>query len=269
MSIQQCAQGFRMINILKNLGIQEDDNDTIDIDNNNIRNPKYNELFTFIQNIYLTCKTLGITPYIISSWIKDLFDFQVENSNILNNSSSLIEKYNAFDKKPLIMNSFPDNKISHETETNLDNDYNSDLKLKDESLVKNEIPFISQISHYISQKKKEFSKLENYKKALEEDTKTAESKRNQIELELEMIKQDEKYVMSFIDWYYDLKKELWERYIIKIEDFERFTLVINDFRKNGFNVPKIFEKYSSAISLEDKIKKKQMKLTSCMLTKWN
>ncbi|HXT83089.1 MAG TPA: hypothetical protein VN704_01980, partial [Verrucomicrobiae bacterium] len=34
MSIEQCAQGFRMINILKNLGIQEGD-DAFDIDDDN------------------------------------------------------------------------------------------------------------------------------------------------------------------------------------------------------------------------------------------
>ncbi len=50
-------------------------------------------------------------------------------------------------------------------------------------------------------------------------------------------------------------KELWERYSIKIDDFENFTSVINDFKKNGFDAPKIMEKYISAISLDDKIKK--------------
>jgi hypothetical protein len=39
--------------------------------------------------------------------------------------------------------------------------------------------------------------------------------------------------MSFIDWYYYLKKDLWERYSIKINDFEKFTSVINDFKKMG------------------------------------
>ncbi len=155
MSIQQCAQGFRMINILKNLGIQEEGDDTIDIDDDNIRNPKYNELYTFIEDIYLTCKSLCITLYIISSWIKDLFDFHVKNSSIINNSSSLIEKYKGFNKKPLISDSFQaENKVNHETETNIDNNSNSDLKLKDESPVENDIPFISLISYYISKEKR-------------------------------------------------------------------------------------------------------------------
>ena len=71
-----------------------------------------------------------------------------------------------------------------------------------------------------------------------------------------MVKQDEKYVMTFIDWFYYLKRDLWERYSIKIKDFKKFVSVINDFKKNGFDAPKILEKYISTISIEDKIKKK-------------
>ncbi len=61
--------------------------------------------------------------------------------------------------------------------------------------------------------------------------------------------------MTFIDWFYDLKRQLWERFAIKIDDFEKFVSVINDFKKNGFDALKIMEKYISAISLDDKIKK--------------
>ncbi len=257
MSIQQCAQGFRMINMLKNLGIQEDDNDTIDIYNNDIKSSTYNELYTFIEDIYLTCKNLGVTPANISSWINDLFDFHsVNNSNIINNSSSLIEKDNTFDKKPLISDSFQaENKVNYETETNLANDTNSDLKLKDESLVEKEIPFISQISYYISQKKKEYKKLENYKKELEKDIKIEESKRNQIDLELEMVKQEQKYVMSFIDWFYDLKRNLLENYAIKIEDdIQGFSQLIHDFKEHGYDATEIIKEYLRSLSIKLEIK---------------
>jgi hypothetical protein len=81
-----------------------------------------------------------------------------------------------------------------------------------------------------------------------------------MEFELERLKQDEKYVMTFIDWFYDLKRKLWERFTLKIEDFEKFVSVINDFKKNGFDAPKILEKYMSAISLDDKIKKENAEI---------
>jgi predicted RNA-binding protein with EMAP domain len=66
--------------------------------------------------------------------------------------------------------------------------------------------------------------------------------------------------MTFIDWFYDLKRQLWERFTIKIEDFEKFTSVVNDFKKNGFDITKIMEKYISSISLDDKIKKESDEL---------
>jgi hypothetical protein len=81
-----------------------------------------------------------------------------------------------------------------------------------------------------------------------------------MEFELELLKQDEIYVMTFIDWFYDLKRELWERYYIKIEDFEKFTSVINDFKINEFDIAKIMEKYITAISLDDKIKKENAEI---------
>jgi hypothetical protein len=73
--------------------------------------------------------------------------------------------------------------------------------------------------------------LENYKIKLEKNFKITESKKNQIEFELELLKQDERFVMICIDWFYDLKRDLWERYYIKVEDFEKFTSVVNDLKK--------------------------------------
>ncbi len=52
---------------------------------------------------------------------------------------------------------------------------------------------------------------------------------------------------------------MWERYSIGINDFKRFTSVINDFRNLDLDVPKIIEKYISAISIEDKIEKETSK----------
>jgi hypothetical protein len=75
MSIQQCAQGFRMTNMLRDLGIQ-DDNPVYE-GNGDIGKSKYNDLSTFIENIYLNCKNLGVTPANIFSWIKDLLDFHL------------------------------------------------------------------------------------------------------------------------------------------------------------------------------------------------
>ncbi len=71
MSGKQCAHDFIMINILKNFGIQ-DDNNILDGDDTYDNN--YNALSTFIEDAYKNCKVLGIPSAIIPLWIKDLMD---------------------------------------------------------------------------------------------------------------------------------------------------------------------------------------------------
>ncbi len=95
-----------MVNILKNLGIGEGDDDSISVkvnDKKNNNNSQYNEFSTFIQEIYLQCKNLRITPSNIFSWIKDLLDFHSSKSNSnpdINMPSTLFENDdNSLDKK--------------------------------------------------------------------------------------------------------------------------------------------------------------------------
>ncbi len=52
------------------------------------------------------------------------------------------------------------------------------------------VPFFSQISDYVAQKKKQGMDLEKYKKEIEKDVKTVESKRNEIQFDLEVLKQE-------------------------------------------------------------------------------
>jgi biotin operon repressor len=281
-TIEQCAEGYRMKNIMKNLGITDDIND----DNRRIN---YDEFSFFVKEIYMNCKRLGIKPNIILSWIKDLFSWYSPSGNLLvslvngkridgeeeeveeveeerNNKKTMSSPspktpYISQEAKPMPgsnSDEFIINQSSNAFTNNITADFNP--KQNTGSLNNMETPFVSQISNYIAKKKKECRELENYKWKLEKDIKIKESKKNQIEFELEQLKQDKKYVMTFIDWFYDLKRELWERFTIKIEDFGTFTSVINDFKKNGFDIVKIMEKYISAISLEDKIKKESDEL---------
>lgn len=94
MLIVQCAQGFRMINILKNLGIQDDKpvyvNDGDSNGNVDVGNNQYNELSTFIQDIYLTCKNLEVMPSHIFSWIKDLLDFHADKKILISSIARLL-----------------------------------------------------------------------------------------------------------------------------------------------------------------------------------
>ncbi len=287
--IEQCAEGYRMKNIMKNLGIFDDidDENVVDSIGNGIGNSddnrriRYNEFSFFVKEIYMNCKRLGIKPIIISSWIHDLFSWYSPYVNLGSsvNGKRIDGEEKRNDKKPAVSSpplktpylsqeakpmpvSNSDEFIINQSSNAFTNNITADLNPKQNtgSLNNIESPFVSQISNYIAKKKKECRELENYKWKLEKDIKIKESKKNQKEFELELLKQDKKYVMTFIDWFYDLKRELWERFTIKIEDFGTFTSVINDFKKNGFDIAKIMEKYISAISLDDKIKKESDEL---------
>jgi hypothetical protein len=280
-----------MKNLMENLGITDDINDIRDVDSNgnsNIdvnsnRRIRYNEFSTFVKEIYMNCKRLGIKPDTIFSWIQDLFSWYSSSNNSISsfNDKQKIEVERENDKKPGEFNIKTSASFLGETESrtisNLDNtiinsnsnvtinNITSDLNPKQNDgggSLAHQVLFISQISRYISKTKKECIELENYKKKLRKDIKIEESNKNQIEFELDLLKQDEKYIMTFINWFYDLKRELWERFAIKIEDFEKFTSVVNDFKNNGFDIAKIMEKYISAISLDDKIKRENDELDS-------
>ena len=59
-TIEQCAQGFRMINILKslvigNMDIADSDGKNDSEEENGHTNNNYNKLFSFIEEIYKNC----------------------------------------------------------------------------------------------------------------------------------------------------------------------------------------------------------------------
>ena len=85
--MQQCAQGHRMIQLMKGLGIDDDtdaDADGYTTGSNNNGNSinsdiniKYKKMDfpSFVKEIYSNCKNHDIPPAKISSWIKDMLDF--------------------------------------------------------------------------------------------------------------------------------------------------------------------------------------------------
>ena len=98
-SIDQCAKGFRTINILKGFGIENDDiddDDDDDDDGNGITDNSngYKEFSTFVEDVYKNCKTLNISPAVILSWIKDLLDF---NSSYLSPSDPKKSSFSLLD----------------------------------------------------------------------------------------------------------------------------------------------------------------------------
>jgi hypothetical protein len=60
--------------------------------------------------------------------------------------------------------------------------------------------------------------------------------------------------MYYIDWFYDLKREMWDNYSIDIPNFKRFARAVNNFKNNGFNFSMIINECTTSSSLTEKIK---------------
>jgi hypothetical protein len=243
----ECAEGYRMCQLLKNLGVVDDvydgiittneDGSRISNDNNSSGiNPI--DFSSFVQDIYLNCKKLGLSPSIIISWITDL-----------------IATFEGFDN-PRSNHDWDDNTnlILKSNVNGSRTDEPNPKQKSDGSLTQIQIPFISKVPRYIAKKKKECIDLENIKKRLKDENKRLEVQSHQKRFEFELTKQEEKYVMSFIDWFYDLKRELSDTYSIDIRDFKRFACAVNKFKNNGFNVSMIIDECTTSSSLTTKIK---------------
>jgi hypothetical protein len=159
------------------------------------------------------------------------------------------ENNNKIDEKSVILD------LAHlDYESNLDNNYDRNLKLKDDLPEQMEIPFISQISYYISQKKKEYGELENYQITLKEDIKKLELHKKTVVENLNLAIRKEKFATSYLKFFNKLKKELWENHYIKIEDnIQNFSYLINDFKEHGYRTDEIIKEYLKSISLKAQI----------------
>ena len=119
------------------------------------------------------------------------------------------------------------------------------------------IPFISQVSDFIAERKKECIELKKYKAHLESQTKRLELQINQINDNLGKTIKKERHVMHYLGWFYKLKQELWNRYAIRIEEIPRFAKVINDFKNHNYDPYEIIKEYSNLESVRQEITAKK------------
>jgi len=254
MSIGQCAQGYRMFQLMKNLGIDVDDDDN-ENDENNLDKPdlygnsnksnnkiKYNEFSSFVQSIYLYCKKHGIEPNMIFAWIVDLNYFKPMISTLSCSVKSI------------------DNSSNNRNNNDIERSLLFSIKNQENQSISNKVPLISQISYFINQKKKVCIQLKDYEKNLRNEIKKIEIERNNLKIENDKLVQNNSEIIPYLDWYYKLKKELEDGYSIGIDDFKKFAKLINDFRDLDLDIPKIIEKYITLISIEDKIKEENQNL---------
>ncbi len=284
LSVKQCADGYRTAQLMKKLGIlSEDENDQ---DNSE-------EFTAFVKGTYLNCKDAGIDPPILVKWIRNLFDcFSVSMDNNNDNNRSFSFATNRHNEEEDDYNEEGQADMPQYQHQRLQSGYGepSDcLQPNETNWTKNpnwlsytnslnrersgdssdsnpysanrvKIPFISQVSGFIAQRKRECIELKKYKTHLESETKRAQAQRNHVNENLAKTIKKESHAMHYFEWFYKLKQELWDNYAIRIEDIERFAKVINDFKNHNYDPYEIIKEYSCLESVRQELTAKKSEL---------
>ena len=256
--IEQCAQGFRMMNVLKEMKIGSadiaDDEDEDD----------HSRSLSFIEEIYNNCKKLEISPAIIVSWIKDLIDCR----SLIDINKKEVFEVDVVDDiiEQQITTTIPtQEKQQHQVknlkdfEGSINNpNLNDNKKTRDsyiEPLTSDKVPFVSQVSFFITEKKKEIDKLNNHQRAIEKNLRLLKEQEKKTIKNLDIIIQKEKFAISYINWFSNLEQSLQQNYNIDIkEDIQTFSQLINDFKEKGYDANEIIQEYLKSLSVKLELK---------------
>jgi len=97
-SVKQCEEGYRIVQLLKNLGINGETDGYGRNGNNDYSDPNKG-IISFIEETFQSCKRLGISPSIVPAWITDLLDFYCygygysHNNNHCNSLATINDGY--------------------------------------------------------------------------------------------------------------------------------------------------------------------------------
>jgi hypothetical protein len=244
-TIKQCAQGFRFIQILANFGIKDElDNtkyttDSIsgNTDKNDRNYPASRESFYyFIENIYNYCKNTDIKSTNIIGWMQDLINF-----------ASLFSKNGGYNTVKLDENVTESNKFQHP-------DNNNKYLFGESVETSNKLPLISEMSDYIEQKKLEGQHLHTNNKKLQREIDSLEEQKNALLARTTNLKERESILLTYLDWYNSLKNALWNSHGIRLEqEVSSFVKTLNDFKFYNYNAHKIIREYKQMEALRVEI----------------
>ena len=199
---------------------------------------------SFIEEIYNNCKKLEISPAIIVSWIKDLIDCR-SLIDINKKEAFEVDVVDDIIEQPITTTTIPtQGKQQHQVknlkdfEGSINNpNLNDNKKTRDsyiEPLTSDKVPFVSQVSFFITEKKKEIDKLNNHQRAIEKNLRLLKEQEKKTIKNLDIIIQKEKFAISYINWFSNLEQSLQQNYNIDIkEDIQSFSQLINDFKEKG------------------------------------
>lgn len=259
-SIKQCAQSFRFIQILANFGIT-DELDSTDVEDNfgdtseiedkpilkrekigkgkkrDSSTSKYN-FYYFIESIYNDCRKHRIESTHVVQWLHDLLEFDP-----LSHSESNRNISSGFEEK------LEEQKEIHKSKAPLKNPVTSHSQAIWREK-ENEIPFISKINEYIQKKKSEVQNLAVYSKKLHEEIKKSEEQKSMLDVRVSNLKKKESFSLTYLDWYKSLKVELFNQHNINLEEeINSFVNVFNDFKYYDYDAHEIVKEYKGLKSL--------------------
>ena len=216
MTIKHCFKGFRLLQILKGLGITIE-NEDIDSD--------LDSLVFFVNEIYKKSKKVGITPAVITAWIDDVLNFSSKNYGYLYEFSK---------------------------------NHNERLSNKNQINKKNPLTFISVVSNFIEQKKRELEDLSEKRKEIEIEINQGELQKRELEEENKRLERKAQSILGFHNTFTNLSNILKKYCNIDLrEDIEPFTKLFFDFMENGYDVTRIVAEYNKAVKLKIEIEKKE------------
>jgi hypothetical protein len=171
----------------------------------------------FINEIYTKCKERGITPTIVTSWITDLMDFSTENYGYLYKN----------DKNVIQM-----------------------LPMENQTGRKEPLTFVSVISDFIEQKKKELVDLSKKRNKISEEINRYELQKGELVEKIRILEQQRQSIIVYRNTFMKLDNILSKECGIDLKkDLESFTRLFSDFKDNGYDVASIVAEYNEAIKL--------------------
>lgn len=291
MTVRECARGFRIVQILKEFGINdefEERNDSaperdilavirnetngwdrrkndfeyvksLDVGLTKKRNKDIvakNELYFFIEDIYINCKKNGIKPSDIIRWLKDLFDFypslqgELPSDNNDEPDLSLSTDKENESADPIYLRRAPYRQHDDDIQKNFEVKGDTSIKQKNEKNISIDILFTSQVSYYFEQIKLEYKDLEKHRRSLYDEISILENKKLTLEINLNETIEKNNNILAHLKWYDFLKQHLSVNYNMNLdEEIIFFSSIINDFKIYSFNILDILKEYKQIQSL--------------------
>ncbi len=172
----------------------------------------------FINEIYIKCKEGGITPTVVTTWITDLMDFSTENYG-----------YSYENDKNEIKMSSKENQTGR----------------------KEPLTFVSVISDFIEQEKRELVDLSKKRKNLSEEINQKELQKRELVEKIKKLEQESQSIIVYRSTFRNIDNILSEECGIDLKkDLESFTKLFSDFKGNGYDATSIVAEYNKARKLE-------------------